>query len=399
MNPALFLELLSPGGQEVLRAAEALATSEEDYLAELTALQRTCPASSRALAGAALDAALLRLKARRKFSRADSMYFTREALEQATPEAVGTHHAQRYAGWARVVDMGCGIGGDTLHLATASEVTAVDRDHTRLLMARENLDVYDATARMVLADLTSPGILKSLGLERHAVFCDPSRREAGRRRFHTQSYSPSLKAVLAWRDEWPARPMGVKLSPGVDLRELPPRDCEVEFVSLAGELKEAMLWLGPLVSAARRATLLPQGASLVAGSSAGTPLREPRAVLYEPDPAVMRAGLVGELARLLDAAQIDPDIAYLTADEVRATPFARAFAIEAVMPFGLKTLREWLRARGVGRVVIKKRGSPLEPQELERALRLRGEAQRTIFLTHVRGEPYVLVGEPIQPDT
>jgi hypothetical protein len=398
VNPALFLELLSPGGQEVLRAAVRLATREEDYLAELTALQRACPGVSRALAGAALDTALLRLRARRKFSRAEAMYFTREALEQATPEAVGRHHAQRFAGHVRVADLGCGIGGDTLHLAAGSEVTAVDRDPVRMLMARENLDAYGTNARLVLADLASPGTLRSLGLERQAIFCDPSRREAGRRRFHTRAYSPSFGDVLAWQEAWPARPMGVKLSPGVDLRELPQTACEVEFISLAGELKEAMLWMGPLVSAPRRATLLPQGASLAADSSEGAPLREPRTVLYEPDPAVMRAGLVGELARQLEAAQIDPDIAYLTADDVKATPFARAFAIEAVMPFGLKALREWLRARGVGRVVIKKRGSPLEPEELQRVLRLRGDAQRTIFLTHVRGEPYVLVGEPIPTD-
>jgi SAM-dependent methyltransferase len=398
VNPALFLELLSPGGQEVLRAAVLLATSEDDYLAELTTLRRRCPETSRALAGAALDTALLRLKAQRKFSHAEAMYFTREALEQATSQAVGRYHAQRFAGQAYIADLGCGIGGDTLHLAAHGEVTAVDRDQVRLLMARENLEAYGAHARLVLADLTSPGMLRSLGLERHAIFCDPSRREAGRRRFHTQAYSPSLREVLAWRGTWPARPMGVKLSPGVDLRELPQTESEVEFVSLDGELKEAMLWMGPLAGTARRATLLPQGATMTASSSEAAPLREPRGVLYEPDPAVMRAGLVAELARQLGAAQIDPDIAYLTADEVKATPFARAFALEAAMPFGLKALRGWLRARGIGRVVIKKRGSPLEPQELERSLRLRGDEQRTIFLTHVRGEPYVLVGEAIQPE-
>ncbi len=398
MNPALFLELLSPGGQEVLRAAVMLATSEDNYLAELATLRRTCPASSRALAGAALDTALLRLRARRKFSQAEAMYFIREALEQATSEAVGRYHAQRYAGQPRVADLGCGVAGDTVHLAARSEVTAVDRDGVRLLMARENLKAYGADARLVLADLAAPSMLKSLGLERHAIFCDPSRREAGRRRFHTQAYSPRLEQVLAWRERWPTRPMGVKLSPGVDLRELPQTDGEVEFISLAGELKEAMLWLGPLAGAPHRATLLPQGVSMTASSAEAAPLREPRAVLYEPDPAVMRAGLVAELARQLEAAQIDPDIAYLTSDDVMATPFARAYSLEAAMPFGLKALREWLRARGIGRVVIKKRGSPLEPQALERALRLRGDAQRTIFLTHVRGEPYVLVGEPIQAD-
>ncbi len=397
MNPALLHELLTPGGQEVLRAAEDLAPREEAYLSALGALRRAMPRASRALAGAALDTALLRARARRKFSRASAMYFTREALEQATMETVGKHHARRFAGAARVADLGCGVGGDTLHLAAAHEVTAVDRDELRLIMARENLATYDAKARLVRADLTSPGFLQALGLERVAIFCDPSRREAGRRTFNTRDYSPPLPIVLDWQRAWPERPMGIKLSPGVDLRHLSDIEGEVEFVSFEGELKEAMLWLGPLRGVPRRATLLPLGESLIAASPEAAPLSDPSSYLYEPDPAVMRAGLVAELAHRIGAAQIDPDIAYLTSGRLVPTPFARAFAIEATMPFGLKRLREWLRARGVGEVVIKKRGSPLEPRELEHALRLRGDASRTLFLTHVRGEPYVLVGEPADP--
>jgi len=43
------------------------------------------------------------------------------------------------------------------------------------------------------------------------------------------------------------------------------------------------------------------------------PLRPPAAYLFEPDPAVLRAGLVRDLGEQLSAAQLDPDIAYLTA--------------------------------------------------------------------------------------
>lgn len=397
MNPALLHELLTPGGQEVLRAAEALAPREEAYLSALGALRRAMPRASRALVGAALDTTLLRARARRKFSRASGMYFTREALEQATIETVGKYHARRFAGAACVADLGCGVGGDTLHLAATHEVTAVDRDELRLIMARENLAAYEAQARLVRADLTSPGFLRALGLKRSAIFCDPSRREAGRRTFNIRDYSPPLPMVLGWQHAWPERPMGIKLSPGVDLQHLSGIEGEVEFISFEGELKEAMLWLGPLRGVPRRATLLPLEESLIAASPEAAPLSDPSGYLYEPDPAVMRAGLVAELAHRIGAAQIDPDIAYLTSSRLVPTPFARAFAIEATMPFGLKRLREWLRVRGVGKVVIKKRGSPLEPRELEHALRLRGDASRTLFLTHVRGEPYVLVGEPADP--
>ena len=125
---------------------------------------------------------------------------------------------------------------------------------------------------------------------------------------------------------------------------------EVEFISFEGDLKEAALWFGPLRGAARRATLLP-GPHVLASDRPWDalepqrlPLAAPRAYLYEPDPAILRAGLVQDLGLQLDAAQLDPDIAYLTADQRVETSFARSWAIEAWFPFGLKRLRAALRS-------------------------------------------------------
>ena len=161
-----------------------------------------------------------------------------------------------------------------------------------------------------------------------------------------------------------------------------------------GELKEAMLWFGPLKSAARRATLLPGGHTLVASGDSRfekKPISEPGAYIYEPDASVLRAGLVTEVGALLEACQLDPDIAYLTGLKNVSTPFARLWPIEAWFPFNLKRLRAYLREHGVGRVIVKKRGSPLQPEQLVRELRLSGAAERTLFLTHLRGEPIVVV--------
>jgi len=189
----------------------------------------------------------------------------------------------------------------------------------------------------------------------------------------------------------------VKISPGVNLGELAGYEAELEFISLHGELKEATLWFGPLKSAARRATLLPGAHSLAAESApagaARLPVRAPQAYIYEPDAAILRAGLVQTLGARLEAAQLDPDIAYLTANERRPTPFARVWAVEDWFPFNLKGLRAYLRQRGVGRVTVKKRGSPLQPEALIRELRLSGEAECVLFLTHLSGAPVVIVAQ------
>jgi hypothetical protein len=210
-----------------------------------------------------------------------------------------------------------------------------------------------------------------------------------------RQYQPPLSLVERWLPEYQA--LGVKVSPGVNLDEIQAYDAEIEFISWNGELKEAVLWFGPLQStppeARFRATLLPGEHTLIAGTPGELPerLSRPRAWVYEPDPAILRAGLVRHLGLMLDAYQLDSEIAYLTADSRIDTPFARVWQVEDWLPFQLKRLRAYLRERAVGRVTVKKRGSPLQPEALIRDLRLDGPEGRVLFLTQMRGKPIVVI--------
>ena len=123
-------------------------------------------------------------------------------------------------------------------------------------------------------------------------------------------------------------------------------------------------------------------------------LSEPRAYIYEPDPAILRAGLVGALGAQLHAAQLDPTIGYLTADTRIESPFARVWEVEDWLPFQLKRLRAAMRERNVGRLTVKKRGSPLVPEELIQDLRLEGEEEKVLFLTQQMGKPIVVIAKP-----
>jgi hypothetical protein len=258
-------------------------------------------------------------------------------------------------------------------------------------MAQENVRLYGHGRRFraLQADLLE---LSPLPVE--ALFADPGRRdELGRRIYSVHQYRPSLSFLDAWRDQTPHQ--AVKISPGVAYEELPP-GVEVEFISVGGEVREALLWFGDLrSSASRRATLLPGEHSLIADESAAIGTGAPQSYLYEPDGAVIRAHLVQELGCLLDATKIDDAIAYLTADHSLPTPFARCYALDDYFPFQLKRLRAYLRERGIGDVTIKKRGSPLDPDELRRRLRLRGDGHCIIFLTKVQGQATVLVGRRV----
>lgn len=384
MDLATFEMLLTPAGQPALAAAAELDPTEESFLPSLTQLQKQYDSE---LAKAALETVILRRKARAKFVRAEQMYFVREALEQASGEVIARYRAERFAHFNSLADLGCGLGGDTLALAAHGSVAAVDADPLRLALAAQNLAAYGVRERVTLIHEDIP----HMQLPRvDAFFFDPARRSGSRRRFSVHDYQPPLSIVRDWLAHTPA--LAVKISPGVDLAELAGYDCEIEFISHAGELKECVLWFGPFQTATQRATLLPGRHTLISTFQPPTSLSTPQRYLYEPDPAILRAGLVTTLAAQLNAHQLDSDIAYLTSDSLTPTPFARAFVLEESFPFQLKRLRERLRALRVGQVTVKKRGSPLEPEKLIRQLRLDGPESRIVFLTHVAGEAWALIG-------
>lgn len=392
MDAERFSRLLSAEGRQALSRAQDLAPREEQFLADWERLQRQ--GVERELARCALETAIWRRRAEKKFERARDMFFTREGLEQSTGEGVARHRAVRFRGLEGIADLGCGIGGDTIALAECAPVWAVDREEIRLRMARENVRVYGPAhpVRFVLADLLRPGWSFG-GRKRYALFCDPARRAKERRIFSVKGYSPPLDRVASWREALPSQALCVKISPGVRWEEIEREPCEVEFVSWNGELREGVLWYGAFRSARRRATILPAGETMTDDEEGSGAVCAPRGILYEPDGSILRAGLVRQLAARLDAARIDPTIAYLTGDAFLPTPWAQAYAVEEVMPFGLKRLREWLRARSVGKVTVKKRGSPIAPEELERRLRLRGEGSRILFLTRVGGRHTVIIAK------
>jgi len=381
--------LLTPAGQAALEEAGRLAVPAAGFLPLYQRLARRYPDG---LARAAAEQALLRLRAADKFSQAQRMYFSREALEQATSEPVAQQRARRFRDSERVFDLGCGLGGDALALAGYAPVVGVDHRLARLRLLTANAEALGLSDRIapLCADLRR---LPWCFPKASAALFDPSRRAGGRRLSRTDRYQPPLSVIDAWLPG--LRALAVKLSPALDLAEVARYDCEVEFVALGNELKEAVLWFGDLRGPARRATILPGPHTLTAAQEPDLEVGPPLGFLYEPNPAVMRAGLVRTLGEMLSARLLDSTTAFLSADTLVATPFARSFQIRESLPFHLKTLRQRLRQQGVGHVTVKKRGSAVTPEVLERRLRLRGDNEATVVLTRVVGRPTILLVEPV----
>lgn len=389
MDIVTFDQLLGPTGRAALAAARELQPTETRYPACFDRLRKHYPPE---LARAALDTVMLREKARVKFMRAGEMFFTREALEMASAEPVARYRAERFARSGTVADLCCGVGGDAIGLTSAGcGAVAADRDPLRLRMAEANLAAYGLRARFVCADVLVADLSDCA-----AAFADPGRRRDGRRTLSLHESEPPLSALVS---RFPRGfPLGVKVAPGLPKDELAGFDAGPEFVSLGGELKECVLWFGPLRSVGARATVLPGPHTLTGAPDAAADLGPVGAYLYDPDPAVTRAGLVGELGRRLSARQIDPRIAFLTSDVLTPTPFASAYRVEEVLPFQVKRVGEWLKARGVGRVTVVKRGSPVDADDLVSKWKLRGDGHRAVILTRANDRPVAVLGERVETE-
>jgi hypothetical protein len=377
--------LLSAEGQTLLSELAAEAPTKHGSIALITRIRKQHPA---ALVAAAIETVELRRRAQSKFSNASRMYFTRAGLEQASSDRMARHHASRYRSFGRVADLCCGIGGDLIGLAEGRQVLAVDIDPVHLRIAQLNAEANGVGQSV--ATLLGDAREADLGDVR-AAFIDPARR-SGDKRFSPGASEPPLSWCFGLAEE--GMPVGVKAAPGLP-STLVPEGWEVEFVSERRELKESVLWSPPLATSARRATILPDRHTLTSRADATLEIREPGRFLIDPDGAVTRAGLVKELGTALGGCwQIDDQIAFLSSERVIETPFGRTLEIAASEPWGLSRLKEALRALDVGRVDIRKRGSAVDIDELQRRLKLTGSRASTVVLTRVRDRPWMFVCFP-----
>ncbi len=387
-----FRWLLTDDGQALLERATELTAEGGEPLAVQAALRRDD--ADPVHVATALTQVDLRVRAIPKFGaeNAAHMYFTPDGLEQSTRLVVARHRAARLRAFeARtLIDLGCGVGGDLIAVAEAGITAAgVDLDPVRVAVAEANLAGLGLGGAVQVADATT---IDHSPFE--VAFADPARRGPRGRTFRVDAWSPPWDFVtgLLTRDAC------VKTAPGLP-HALVPDGVEAEWVSDHGEVKEAALWSGRLATVARRATVIGDGglASLTDDDDPGPDavgVREVGAFLYEPDGAVIRAGLVTAVAAGVDGGLLDTKLAYVTSEESFRTPFARGYRVLDRLPYREKQLRAALRERGVGRLTIKKRGVDVVPDELRRRLDLTGEAEATIVLTRVAGHGTCLLVDP-----
>ena len=286
-----FIRLADGAGQAILAQIDYSSATDVVALVSKLRSQGHDPAT----VAAVLTKAKLRKRAVAKFGEfASQMLFTEAGLEQASRLKVAAIHAGRFrsAGIKQVADLGCGIGAESMALASLGiEVKAFEIDEVTAAVATYNMAPFE-NASVEIADVEA---LDLSGFE--ALYFDPARRElhgpkkaSTQRHFDPANFSPNYNFVL---EQAKTKPTGIKLGPGHDKKQIP-EGCEAQWVSVDGDLVELGLWFGTLAreSIARSALLISSsGQHEITSSEMESPnaeLAEIGEYVYEPDNSLIR---------------------------------------------------------------------------------------------------------------
>lgn len=321
---------------------------------------------------------------RRAWPEAERLFLTSDSLAQASSTALADFHAACFAECETVLDACCGIGRDALALAAAGKkVVAVDSDPARLVFARANAAVCGLTGQIefVCADVTT------LSEHYDGAFFDPARRDSTTRfSGDAERYLPPLSFLETLKDRYGV--VVAKLSPALPNTLLASLGGQLYFLSEERTCKEACVVKGR-ESGPACALLLPSGERYVASEELPPLAEELGTYLLDPDPAVIRAGALGTLADACGAAQISATDTYLTAASPSALAAIRSYRVRVALPYRERTLGRWLREQGIGRLVVKKRRYPKEPDAVHKELGLKGKGDEATLVIVAQGKSWL----------
>jgi SAM-dependent methyltransferase len=347
----------------------------------------------------------LRTKAREKFPHTEIMFFTPRSLEQATDAAVAAYKAGRFLQTQMIADLCCGIGGDLLALARRGPVIGVDRDPIAVLLAQANAQAVLGRADACRFKTRPVDAEMPICSEMSAWHIDPDRRPGGSRTTRVKLHDPGPDVLARLLNTCPNG--AIKLAPAADLVEPWWAEAELEWISRRRQCRQLVAWFGTLAEhpGRRRATVV-RNASDFSPDVAATFVGEPQVEIalapkigryvFEPDPAVLASKLEGNLARKYEVSAVAPNIAYFTGDRPISDAAFDGFEVLEVLPYHVREIKEWLTARHIGRLEIKKRGVPLEPEKVRRELAGDGVNSATLLLAKIGGRVQAIVARRLE---
>ncbi|MHA2180132.1 MAG: hypothetical protein ACXAAH_01775 [Promethearchaeota archaeon] len=349
-----------------------------------------------------LEEVHLQVKGREKFPRSAQMTFTREGLAQASSKNVAEYRTwkmrQKLGVIQKSMDVGSGIGGDTIAMALRWKVISVEKDPVIMGMLKHNVTVYnvDENVDFILGDITE--LIDDKEFQKklnniNCIFFDPSRRNKGKRTVKIEEYEPPLSLVEKLQDFSPN--ICVKIAPGVDISHVR-HNCDFEVISYKGEVKEVVLWFGEFKVSPDKihilATKLPEKITWIQKEIRyKVPVSGPKKYLYEPDPAFIKAHLISDIAEKFNLHQLHEKIAYLTSNTYIETPIMKCYLVLTYENLDYDVINRKLTKLNLGKIDFKARGVSINLKTIHNYIRGTGKKKGLVIFTKILNKPHAII--------
>jgi len=307
----------------------------------------------------------------------------RLAYEQATARDISEYKAKLWQSGAKIMDLCCGMGGDSFWLPCGIVASGVDIAPERVLMFNENMERLGLPHKAVLQN--------ALDVAGGDFFCiDPARRGG---------LNPDFESIL----ELSKRFCGgmVKLPPAYNENELP-MESDVLYLGNASDCRECLMLNGTFGKGIIRAVAVCKGETFE-WQCEKSELRDINLevkklgnFILEPNPVLVRSHLFLSEAKKRGFWQIDSTLAYLSCENL--PPEHNGFTVYKIIEqssLSTNNVKAMLRKYNAGKIILKKRGVEVVPEAEIRRLAPKGEKEYILFYTRILGEKRAILAEMV----
>ena len=299
-----------------------------------------------------------RERAKTKLENADIILTDSVGVQQATSTQIAQHKALRFQTDGPVYDLCCGIGSDLL--ALPNQTIGVDHDELRCLMASQNSGKETKCEDVLQLNIPSNSL----------IHIDPSRRSSEKRLHSLDAMQPSIEEIstLALKCAGGC----IKVSPAMNAEDLVdfPLPFELEYIEENGRVVQGVIWFGELALNVEQVTATSMTThQSVTGVPESPPLdNNIRGWILEPNPALERAHLHGNIGKEFGGFEPSPQLGLLCSTNNPESPWFTSFEVLETTSLRLEKVKKAISTLGCTQVEVKTRGKTVDPNQWQNDL-------------------------------
>ena len=319
------------------------------------------------------------------------------SIEQCSSEAAAKYKAGLLDGQT-FADLTGGLGIDTFYISQHFRQTDYVEMQTELCdLARHNFAILKADVKVL--NETAEDYLKRCE-PKDCIFIDPARRdEHGRKTISISDCTPDVAALQDLLRQKAKRVL-IKLSPMLDISKALEELChvkEVHVVAVANECKELDFimerdYQGEVHFVCVNLMTNQQELCFTMAEERSSTTRLADGVmkyLYEPNPALMKAGCFKLLTARFDVYKLHKNSNLYTSEQLIPDFPGRVFEVQDWAPYH-KKVKSTLLA-DVEKASVAVRNFPLSVAELRKNLKIADGDENYVFVTTLKGEEKIII--------